>query len=312
MNHIRAIRRYIESPEAMLPNAVVLAFDERVRFVAARKRSPVDYSVMGELVIPVDEALDDADKPALLVDGQQRIAAIRDADVAEFPVAAVAFIATGTEEQRSQFILVNNTKPLPKGLIHELLPDATGHLPPKYARRQLPAQVMVRLNHDSDSPFRAAIATPTSPDGYIKDNSVLKMIENSLYDGALYQYRDPEDGSGDIEQMVLHLKIFWRLVESVWPAAWTLIPRKSRLTHGVGIQALGYIMDSLTEQHDAESMPVSEIDRSLRVLKGIAAWTSGVWNLGPDDQRKWNGLQNTPNDIKLLTSLLLQALNNTN
>ena len=32
------------------------------------------------------------------------------------------------------------------------------------------------------------------PDGYIKDNSVLKMIENSLYDGALYQYRDPDDG----------------------------------------------------------------------------------------------------------------------
>ena len=34
MNHIRAIRRYLESPEAMLPNAIVLAFDERVRFVA--------------------------------------------------------------------------------------------------------------------------------------------------------------------------------------------------------------------------------------------------------------------------------------
>ena len=48
---------------------------------------------------------------------------------------------------------------------------------------------MTRLNLDSDSPFRGAISTPTSPDGYIKDNSVLKMIENSLYDGALYQYR---------------------------------------------------------------------------------------------------------------------------
>ena len=148
MNHIRAIRRYIESPEAMLPNAVVLAFDSRVRFVAARRRSPVDYSTMGELIIPVDESLPESEKPALLVDGQQRAAAIRDADVAEFPVAAVAFIAAGADEQRSQFILVNNTKPLPKGLIHELLPDAAGYLPPKYARRQLPAQVMTRLNLD--------------------------------------------------------------------------------------------------------------------------------------------------------------------
>ena len=59
------------------------------------------------------------------------------------------------------------------------------------------------------------------------------MIENSLYDGALYQYRDPDDGSGDIDQMVLHLKIYWSLVESMWPIEWKLIPRKSRLTHGV-------------------------------------------------------------------------------
>ncbi|MFV1362542.1 DGQHR domain-containing protein DpdB [Mycolicibacterium elephantis] len=309
MSHIRAIRRYIESPQAMLPNAIVLAFDSRVRFVAARRRSPVDYSAMGELVIPIDESLPDEEKPALLVDGQQRAAAIRDADVAEFPVAAVAFIASGADEQRSQFILVNNTKPLPKGLIHELLPDAVGHLPPKYARRQLPAQVMTRLNLDSDSPFRGAIATPTSPDGYIKDNSVLKMIENSLYDGALYQYRDPEDGSGDIEQMVLHLKVFWSLVEATWPIEWKLIPRKSRLTHGVGIVSLGYVMDTLTEGHTADRLPEIGIDKQLERLYAVTAWTEGTWALAPNDHRRWNGLQNTPNDIKLLTNLLLGALN---
>lgn len=308
LNHIRAIRRYIESPEALLPNAVVLAFDPRVKFVAGRRRSPVEYSTMGELVIPVDETLSEADKPALLVDGQQRVAAIRDADVAEFPVAAVAFIASSTDEQRSQFILVNNTKPLPKGLIHELLPDASGYLPPKYARRQLPAKVMTRLNVDSDSPFRGAIATPTSPDGYIKDNSVLKMIENSLYDGALYQYRDPEDGSGDIEQMVLHLKIYWSLVESTWPIEWKLIPRKSRLTHGVGIQALGYVMDMLTDGHDASALPDMGLDHSLAALCEVTAWSSGVWNLGLEDKRCWNGLQNTPNDIKLLTNALIRTL----
>jgi DGQHR domain-containing protein len=308
MSHIRAIRRYIESPQAMLPNAIVLAFDSRVRFVPARRRSPVDYSTMGELVIPVDESLPDEEKPALLVDGQQRAAAIRDADVAEFPVAAVAFIAEGAEEQRSQFILVNNTKPLPTGLIHELLPDATGHLPPKYARRQLPAQVMTRLNLDSDSPFCGAIATPTSPDGYIKDNSVLKMIENSLYDGALYQYRNPDDGTGDIEQMVLHLKIFWSLVEATWPIEWKLVPRKSRLTHGVGIASLGYVMDALTEGFTADELPGIGLEKQLERLCAVTAWTAGTWELAPDDHRRWNSLQNTPNDIKLLTNLLLGAL----
>jgi DGQHR domain-containing protein len=307
LNHIRAIRRYIESPEALLPNAVVLAFDSRVRF-ETKRRSRVDYSIMGELIIPVDETIEDADKPALLVDGQQRIAAIRDADVAEFPVAAVAFIASDAEEQRSQFILVNNTKPLPKGLIHELLPEASGYLPPKYARRRLPAQLMTRLNLDTDSPFSGAVATPTSPDGYIKDNSVLRMIENSLYDGALYQYRDPADGSGDIEQMLVHLKVFWSLVEATWPIEWKLIPRKSRLTHGVGIQALGYVMDALTEGYDADALPGIGLDHQLSALSEVTAWSYGTWNLGPDDQRRWNGLQNTPNDVKLLTNVLLTAL----
>lgn len=308
LSHIRAIRRYLESPDAMLPNAIVLAFDARVRFEPYRRRSAVDYSAVGELVIPVDETLDDANKPALLVDGQQRVAAIRDADVAEFPVAAVAFIASDEEEQRSQFILVNNSKPLPKGLIHELLPDATGYLPPKYARRQLPALIMTRLNLDDDSPFRGAISTPTAPSGYIKDNSVLKMIENSLYDGALYQYRDPEDGSGDVEQMILHLKIYWNLVECTWPIEWKLIPRKSRLTHGVGIQSLGYVMDALTDGFAADALPKLKLDKYLSDLSDVTAWAGGTWDLGPEDQRRWNGLQNTPNDIKLLTNALLRQL----
>ena len=54
LTHIRAIRRYIESPDAMLPNAVVLAFDSRVRFEPHRRRNTVDYSTMGDLIIPVD------------------------------------------------------------------------------------------------------------------------------------------------------------------------------------------------------------------------------------------------------------------
>src|SRR3954447_13669975 len=177
LSHIKAIRRYLESDGAMLPNAVVVAFDERVTFVASKSDSAVDYVAAGELVIPIDESLPEDQKPAWLVDGQQRSAAIRDADLAEFAVAAVGFIARGEAEQRSQFILVNNTKPLPKGLIHELLPDTMGHLPTAYARKQLPAEVLAELNFGpraDGQPFASRIATPTMATGYIKDNSVLR------------------------------------------------------------------------------------------------------------------------------------------
>ena len=313
LSHVKAIRRYLESDGAMLPNALVLAFDDRVTFEPTRIESVVDYSTVGELVIPVDEALEDHTKPAWIVDGQQRSAAIRDAELDEFPVAAVGFIASGQDEQRLQFILVNNSKPLPKGLIHELLPDTVGHLPAQYARRQLPASVMIRLNSGTtvvgeDSPFYGRIATPTAPDGTIKDNSVLKMIENSLYEGTLYQYRDPQDGTGDEEQMLLHLKIFWSLVRATFPEAWALEPRKSRLTHGVGIQALGFVMDYLTEGVPAAELPGMDLGAALARLKPVCAWTSGHWDLGDGEQRRWNGLQNTPSDVRLLTNHLLRAL----
>ncbi|GAA3043155.1 hypothetical protein GCM10010464_04050 [Pseudonocardia yunnanensis] len=313
--HIRAIRRYLESDGAMLPNAIVLAFTEQVYFEPSAHSTAdgmVAYSQPGELVIPVDEACDDADKPAWLVDGQQRTAAIRDADLTEFPVAAVGFIASGEEEQRSQFILVNSTKPLPKGLIHELLPETTGELPARYARRRLPASLLTRLNTAADSPFRGAIATPTTPGGYIKDNSVLKMIENSLYEGALYQYRDSRTGEGDESLMLRHLTTFWGQVRDKWPIAWELPPRKSRLTHGVGIQALGYIMDRLTSDRSVSQFSRDDINISLEVLEPVTAWTDGTWILYPGDERRWNGLQNTPNDVRKLTNLFVQALRRSN
>ena len=312
MAHIRAIRRYLESDSAMLPNSIVLAFTDQVTFEASDPRDgdeSVSYSQPGVLVIPIDEACPDVDKPAWLVDGQQRTAAIRDADLPAFPVAAVGFIAAAENEQRAQFILVNSTKPLPKGLIHELLPETVGELPPQYVRRRLPASIMTELNNSPDSPFLGRISTPTTPGGYIKDNSVLKMIENSLYEGALYQYRDPRTGDGKEDLIVRHLVTFWSRVRDTWPEAWDLPPRKSRLTHGVGIQALGFIMDRLTAEVAASDPSFTEIvGAGLELLDSRAAWTDGFWQLSVGDRRKWNGLQNTPSDVRNLTNHFVQII----
>lgn len=306
-SHIKAIRRYLESDSAMLPNALVLAFDNRVVFRPTKKPSGSGYTVAGELEIPIDETLPNDEKVAWIVDGQQRSAAIRDADIAEFPVAVVGFIASGQEEQRSQFILVNNTKPLPNGLVHELLPDTTGELPPRYARRKLPASLMTRLNSEEDSPFYRIISTPTSPDGYVKDNSVLRMIENSLYQGALYRYRDPVDGSGDVDQMTLHLKTYWAAVKDVFEEAWESPPRRSRLTHGVGIQSMGFVMDTLTEGTMAADLPGLDLAARIAQFSSVTAWMEGEWPIN-GERRPWNSLQNTPNDVRLLTNHLLAAL----
>ena len=262
----------------------------------------------GVLVIPVDEDLADEDKPGWIVDGQQRSAAVREADVRSFPLCVTAFITASQGEQRAQFILVNSTKPLPKGLIYELLPTTEGMLPPALMRKRFPALLVERLNYDEDSPFRGMIHTPTTPDGVVKDNSVLRMLENSLSDGCLYHYRDADTGAGDIEEMLLVLKPFWRAVKKVFEEAWDQPPRRSRLTHGVGIASVGYLMDAITDGYIARGTWPDEADyvAELELLVEVCAWTSGFWNLGSGSLRRWNELQNTSKDIQLLTGHLLR------
>lgn len=92
----------------MIPNPVIIAFDQRVRFEPLMENSD-----MGHLVIPYSEDAN-FEKPGFIVDGQQRTAALREADINSFMMPVSAFIANDAEEQREQFMLVNSTKPLPK------------------------------------------------------------------------------------------------------------------------------------------------------------------------------------------------------
>lgn len=307
--HVAAIRSYIETTSPMIPNAIVVAFDTRVRFepTEAVTRDD-DYVTPGTLIVPVDEDLPDEDKPGWIVDGQQRCAAVREAEVDSFPLCITAFITASKGEQRAQFILVNSTRPLPKGLVYELLPSTEGPLPPALMRKRFPSFVLERLNFDEDSPFHQLIQTPTTPEGVVRGTSILRMLENSLTDGCLYYFRDPDTGSGDIEEMLLILKPFWSSVQKVFDEAWGLPPRRSRLMHGVGIASLGYLMDAITDEYISQGMLPDESDyvAELELLRNECSWTSGHWKFGPFSQRRWNELQNTHKDIKLLTGHLLR------
>src|SRR3954452_22901483 len=73
LKHIRGIQRYLEKPRALLPNAIVVAFDKRVRFEPTQGQdTDVEYAASVTLVIPIDESQDDGQKPGWIVDGQQR------------------------------------------------------------------------------------------------------------------------------------------------------------------------------------------------------------------------------------------------
>jgi len=304
-SHISEIRNYIESKDPLLPNAIVLAFDRRVKFVPT-VNSKSAYCRVGTLIIPLVNSGDANGRPGLIVDGQQRAAAIREARVDSFPICVTAFIADDDREQREQFILVNSTKPLPKGLIYELLPTTEMKLPTLLQKRRFPAQLLARLNSDSGSPLRGKIRTPTTPSGIVQDNSILKMLENSLSDGLLYRYRDPESNQSDVESMLQIVKSFWNSASIVCPKAWGLPPAKSRLMHGAGIVSMGYLMDAIGERFRDAKIPHEEQFRhDLLPLVDVCRWTDGYWDFGPGVKRKWNEVQNTPKDIQMLANYLM-------
>lgn len=301
--HIGEIRSYLESADPMIPNAVVLAFDKRVRFESTFGPSG-NYTRPGEIVIPANPSWSEDQKPGFIVDGQQRLAAVRDADIEQFPMCVTAFITDDLTQQTEQFILVNSTKPLPKGLIYELLPNTQAKLPTTLGKKRFPAELLARLNHEDLSPLKGLIQTPTTPAGIVKDNSILRMIENSLSEGLLYRYRDDE--RNDTQQMFELLCAYWSAARDVFADAWGKPPKKSRLMHGVGILSLGYVMDAIGDRHRTKrNLTKDRFAKDLLPLKAVCRWTDGYWDFGPGRQRKWNELQNTSKDIQLLANHLL-------
>lgn len=303
LSHITEIRKYIESNSPLIPNAVVLAFDARVMF-EGEPAGP--FTRVGRIKLPVNSGWKEHEKPAFIVDGQQRIAAIREAQVDAFPICVTAFIARDTQQQREQFILVNSTKPLSKALIYELLPTTQMVLPDLLERRRFPSMLLNRLNYDPDSPLRLKIRTATNPEGAIQDNSILKMLEHSLSDGALYSHRTIEGGI-DIEEMLAVVKSYWSAVSIVFNDAWSLPPNRSRLVHGAGIVSMGFLMDAIADRHheDAASNLFEHFLKDLRRMQKLCKWTHGYWEFGGTVTRKWNEIQNTTKDIRLLTNFLL-------
>lgn len=308
LSHVAAIREYMESAGALVPNAVVLAFDSRVRFEALP--GAAEGSRHGHLVIPRQSG---PDAPGFVVDGQQRLAAVREAAVTEFPLACTGFIAETVGQQAEQFILVNSTKPLPKGLIHELLPSTTAALPVALERKRRPAQLVARLNLDEGSSLRGLVITQTCPaargktgkggTAVVKDASLLAALEDSLSNGTLY---DMERAGAGVDAMVTRVSAWWAAVAATWPSAWARQPKESRLSHGAGVRALSLLMDAACQflQQEGNAAPTQgDFERELALVRNECAWTSGTWAF-PVGERRWNDVQNTPKEVAQLAQHL--------
>lgn len=300
---VRAIAEYLSSGPVLFPNSIILAISPEVRFVATRGTKPGgidESSEAGTLYIPINPK-----RPvAWIVDGQQRSLALNETGIPEIAVPVVAFVSRNIDIQRQQFILVNKSRPLPARLIDELLPEVNERLPRDLAPNKLPSALCAALNESPESPFYGLIRRPSNAgsSGVIIDSSLIKVMKRSIKDprGALAMYNSPGNDV-DADGMFLTMVAFWSVVRDVFPDAWGLSPDKSRLMHSAGIESMGVLMDQLMSLKDI-SVAAQRARKTLTLMEPHCRWTNGQWE---PISRRWDDIQNTSRDVKLLTNTLI-------
>jgi DGQHR domain-containing protein len=288
--HIREIRAYLQSDDAVLPNCVVVGFVDNIK---VREHSD------GWMEVVID-ATNGA--PGYVIDGQQRLSALADLSKKDFKLFVSVLVCKDYEELRRQFVLLNSTRPLDKALIYELLPDTAG-LPSRYASRSFAAALTERLNFTEGSALKGQIYQHTNPRGVIRDTAIQAVILRSVSDGAIREYPESRQLAKGYEL----LNAFFWAIREVFRDEWdghTL--KSSRLVHGVGIQALGYVMELLVGRDGAQKK--EEFVRGLSVLRGHTAWTSGCWRFADSEAIPWNKLENTSRHINGLAQHLIRIV----
>lgn len=310
--HIEDIVAYLNGDEVIFPNSIILALSSKARFV--RSRGPqVDDGVVtsGTLEIPIPK--EGEPKPAWIVDGQQRTVALSRSKRAGMRVPVNAFIADDVPSQKDQFLRINNTRPLPRGLITELLPDVTGVLPANLTARRIPAALAEQLATREQSPYfglirRASMRGVKKDKAVVADTSIVKMIEESLItpSGCLFPYRNIATGEVDADSLWLIIVTYWQAVKNVFPEAWGKDPSHSRLMHGVGIRSMGRLMDKVMPAIDFKARDaVAKAEKEVELVARSCHWTSGHWEeLGG---LAWNELQNVPRHIRALSNLVIRV-----
>ena len=288
--HIHEIRDYLEREDAVLPNSVVVAFTDRVKI----------ETVKGS-VVSIEIDIEDG-PPGLIVDGQQRLSALAPLSEKSFQVFVSAILCQNEEELRRQFILINNTRPLPKELIYELLPGIS-ELPERMSSRSMASALTQRLNFDRNSSLYRQIHLHTNPEGKIASNAIQRVIMMSRSHGALRILSQSPDGD---EKCFALMSDFYRAIQAVFKKEWDVLsPKTSRLVHSVGIISLGRVMEVAFQICQARSF--GDFCGVLDSIKDQTHWTTGKWRIGNNDnirERAWNEFQSTHPDIQMLSDHL--------
>lgn len=305
--HVKQITEYLDQGPGLFPNAIILALAPQLVFSKVRGTKvagAVEGLETGRLHIPHEGD----NKVAWIVDGQQRSLALAKSKNGDLLVPVIAFESSSLDIQRQQFVLVNRAKPLNQRLINELLPETEdAYLPHDLALNKIPSELCNLLNNNSKSPFLGRVnrtSQKSTRDDTIIDSAIISMIRDriNLPTGALTHLKSYNSKGTDINSMLKVLIAYWSAVAETFPNAWALPPDKSRLTHSVGIRAMGSLMDRIISRVKLNDKDLkAAFIKELHPIKNNCAWTSGKW---PLIDVPWNSFEMTARSLNQLSTVI--------
>lgn len=338
LKHVKSIAQGMQDG-VQVPNSVILVFHDNVfawdpkdgdavpeSFVVCRSLaddwSSVPHPTMSgrvvqevkpiELDIPFRTASFDSEKTALLVDGQQRTAALSLVDIELVPsyqLSVNALIGDASEAKQT-FRVANNTVKITSDFSRALL-GAMDEAPGYVKKERLVAQAVKRLAlDDNTSPFFGFVKHPGVP---AKKEPI---VYNTLFAVTSAFEQSGLDFADDYVRLADCVKRAFVIVKEVWPNAWGISSAQSKLMHGAGLRAMSRVMiDLIDANHRKYSFDIdaegvwAETKESIKRLSTRVQWTQEDALKGTKAQNSTYleailPRQNTNQDIEKLTTFL--------
>lgn len=266
-----------------------------------------------ELEIPWRHAAFDDEKSVLLVDGQQRTAALSLVPIDSVPFVdlGVSAVVAAEEDAKRVFQVANETVKISTDFSKALL--ASMSEAPGYLRdEQLTAEIVRRLALEKqESPFFGIVKYPGA-----KATGGNIVVYNSLF-GLVSAFRKalPEDISDDADSLTSVICESFSRIRKVWPDAWGSRPVVSKLMHGAGLRAISQVVIDKLQNYLSDGNLLEDkatwdkLEASLSRLASRIAWTDAEAAAGTQTQKRvWreqiSGTQNTNQDITALKEFL--------
>jgi DGQHR domain-containing protein len=268
-----------------------------------------------EVDIPFRHAAFDAEKCALLVDGQQRTAALSQVPIEDRPIVdmSVSLMIANQDDAAHVFTVANTTQKIATDFSRALLaamPEA-----PDYLKNEQTIAAASRLLAlvDDGSPFKDIVRYPgvrARPTHVVAYNTLFHVV-------TAFDNQALVEGS---EQLAEVVKRAFSTVSATWPEAWGVkVTIDARLMHGASLRALSALLIAKLQEKRGELDLFSDqvwedVHASISRLAPIVAWTTadalaGTKTAKDNFEKKIQLTQNTSQDIQRLSRYLLAESN---